>query len=200
MTPSSSFYNFGLVCREHGHLCSLINAEADSQYTTMFSKRCGDITLVLVGKKSGKRVVSHSESFFNSGLFDATEDHRQPSHLNVRVSVHPRVLSDPVETYPCWTKSFEANRETFHFHDEEAFAALFERLDPIYRDIVPTMRQFFADWIALDAKRANSSAEAIRVAWARFIYSPDRSFYRTQTRSIWPPLDTEEREDDDPKK
>lgn len=164
----------------------------------MFSKRCGDIRLVLVGKKSGKRVALHSDSFLN--IFDTREEHHQPSHLSVQVSVHPRVLTDPAETYPCWTRGIDSNSETFHLHDEEAFAALFARLDPIYHDIIPTMRQFFADWVALDAKRAKYSAEAIRVACARFIYSPDRTFYDTQTRHIWTLVGAKEEEEDDAKK
>lgn len=177
---ATAFYNAKHVEREHNHLCSLRNCKADVEYTTLHSKQAGDMTINLTGHKSGKRTSLRK-------WHEVEEDYFQPSHLQVKVTVHKRLLSDPPDTYPCYTNFYMYDLDDvpacFTLHDVDAVRHLFDRFDKTYQCIVPMIVKFFVDWIKIDALRKKKSATAIQSQMLKVIYSPDSPFHRSQTRS-----------------
>lgn len=176
---AKAFYNAGLVEREHKYLCSLRNLQAHVHYTTMHSKRPGDMSIAFEGHKSGSRTLPFS------AWGEPSEDVLQPSHLGVSVTVHTRLLTDPLDTYPCYVQETfrDATTVVFRLHDADAVKHLLYRLDPTYQCVLPMAVKFFVDWIKLDAHREKKSAIAIQRQVFKALYSPASQFHLTQTRS-----------------
>ena len=181
---AKAFYNASLVEREHKHLCSLRNKQANVWYTTLHSKHAGDMTVALSGHKSGKR--HHSGCFLCE---ERGEDFYQASHLCVSLTVHKRLLSDALDTYPCYVfhySSFDSSTVEFKLYDANAVKDLFDRFDEAYQCIIPMITKFFVDWVYIDALREKNTASFIQRQMMKMIYSPSSMFYITQTRSDAP--------------
>lgn len=182
-----AFYNASLVQREHPHLCSLRNKRADVRYTALHSKRPGEMMIELSGHKSGTRNKSHSYCSWH----DAEEfDFFQASHLCVSITVHKRLLTYPLDTYPCRKLIMYTRPDTpvveFNLHDANAVKDLLHRIDQTYQCILPMLVKFFVDWAKLDALREKRTAAVIQRQMMATLYSPDSTFYKTQSRSNAP--------------
>ena len=153
------FYNESLVDREHKYLCSLKEPNANIHYTTLHSKRAGDVTIDLFGHKSGA-IRDFCE-------IPATKTLLQPSHLSIVMHVHPRLLSDPLTSYRCVDTRFrhqtlDNEMIRFEIKDIDAFIIILHRLDEAFRSIENVVVNIYVDWLNLAALRDKKSACVIQ--------------------------------------
>ena len=92
--PKKIWYNTDIVQREHRHLCSLRNKCARAYYTDIVSTKAKEVTIKMVGIKSGT-IYESSDAMGNVRM----SHEYNASHLLIGVYIAKRLLEEDVDNY-----------------------------------------------------------------------------------------------------